>query len=157
MGGPAKETQAYFYPRSPCGERPLSSSMSCWACLFLSTLSLRRATGSWQKNATTLVNFYPRSPCGERRQRDGAAGSAGDFYPRSPCGERPKLGVGSPPALPFLSTLSLRRATLYFMTSVKHSAFLSTLSLRRATLMRPGTKTTGRHFYPRSPCGERRF
>ena len=23
--------------------------------------------------------------------------------------------------------------------------------------MRPGTKTTGRYFYPRSPCGERRM
>ena len=40
--------------------------------LFLSTLSLRRATA-----VTTLEG-----------------GSLSDFYPRSPCGERPGLGVG---------------------------------------------------------------
>ena len=39
----------YFYPRSPCGERPRPSP-SCHPVLgFLSTLSLRRATG-WCKN-----------------------------------------------------------------------------------------------------------
>ncbi len=34
--------------------------------VFLSTLSLRRAT-AWRKSARlSLENFYPRSPCGER-------------------------------------------------------------------------------------------
>ena len=34
------------------------------------------------------------------------------FYPRSPCGERQrKAGPEGPAKLPFLSTLSLRRAT----------------------------------------------
>ena len=37
---------AYFYPRSPCGERPWKiRSMATSGDLFLSTLSLRRATG----------------------------------------------------------------------------------------------------------------
>ena len=80
----------YFYPRSPCGERPPSgfTSLSCKG------------------------DFYPRSPCGER-QRNFASNAAAirisihallaesdgvcigsrtvimeDFYPRSPCGER---------------------------------------------------------------------
>ena len=35
---------AYFYPRSPCGERPEMQSMGVILILFLSTLSLRRAT-----------------------------------------------------------------------------------------------------------------
>ena len=78
----------------------------------------------------------------------------------------------------FLSTLSLRRATLNLPSSpidknisihallaesdLRHcttylncSLFLSTLSLRRAT---PGSTTLtfpGFDFYPRSPCGER--
>ena len=34
--------------------------------------------------------------------------------------------------------------------------FLSTLSLRRATLQAPPPRRPQRHFYPRSPCGERR-
>ena len=34
--------------------------------LFLSTLSLRRATVSWFARVASGVNFYPRSPCGER-------------------------------------------------------------------------------------------
>ena len=36
------------------------------AMLFLSTLSLRRATGRITLNGTKKLNFYPRSPCGER-------------------------------------------------------------------------------------------
>ena len=58
-----------------------------------------------------------------------------DFYPRSPCGERPSMSITSNFKHPFLSTLSLRRAT--------ESRQLSE---------RPTT-----YFYPRSPCGERRL
>ena len=58
---------------------------------------------------------------------------AGDFYPRSPCGERRALRDKAHIAVRFLSTLSLRRATI------------STIRITR--------KTTD--FYPRSPCGER--
>ena len=34
----------HFYPRSPCGERPLTDDVSAGGKIFLSTLSLRRAT-----------------------------------------------------------------------------------------------------------------
>ena len=79
----------------------------------------------------------------------------------------------------FLSTLSLRRATILCMVSVQIGGFLSTLSLRRATLRdlcddmylvisihallaesdssRHIGKARSKHFYPRSPCGERRL
>ena len=40
------------------------------AKLFLSTLSLRRATGRTHKAPMTTMHFYPRSPCGERRQAE---------------------------------------------------------------------------------------
>ena len=33
-----------FYPRSPCGERPFTTTITICTALFLSTLSLRRAT-----------------------------------------------------------------------------------------------------------------
>ena len=40
----ARYHMAYFYPRSPCGERPISPDSTEKSSLFLSTLSLRRAT-----------------------------------------------------------------------------------------------------------------
>ena len=55
----------------------------------------------------------------------------------------------------FLSTLSLRRATLYIDRTAKAVIFLSTLSLRRATYLGAGESRNVCHFYPRSPCGER--
>ena len=41
-------------------------------------------------------------------------------------------------------------------TLAQSSEFLSTLSLRRATLTHQGKIKSITHFYPRSPCGERR-
>ena len=81
----------HFYPRSPCGERqPAYGSKDCRR-LFLSTLSLRRAT-VWSTQARTPDgNFYPRSPCGERRLNQiPPRRFPYHFYPRSPCGERPR-------------------------------------------------------------------
>ena len=56
----------YFYPRSPCGERPVVSCTSCLPLVFLSTLSLRRATNWPRVMVSPTLYFYPRSPCGER-------------------------------------------------------------------------------------------
>ena len=57
--------------------------------IFLSTLSLRRATLAPKQNPTEQRNFYPRSPCGERRQKyEYQPTKSYYFYPRSPCGER---------------------------------------------------------------------
>ena len=55
-----------FYPRSPCGERPQPGKPNKLAGLFLSTLSLRRATSPLTHSFSHAINFYPRSPCGER-------------------------------------------------------------------------------------------
>ena len=79
-----------------------------------------------------------------------------NFYPRSPCGERPRRSTGQRPQQGFLSTLSLRRATILAYSSVMPRVFLSTLSLRRATPRRGGQASASANFYPRSPCGERR-
>ena len=124
--------------------------------VFLSTLSLRRATALGSADRATSPDFYPRSPCGERRPT-----------PPTPCAPTR-----------FLSTLSLRRATITITITCIVSRFLSTLSLRRAThygwswyddftisihaLLAesdPQIKMMGApvdNFYPRSPCGERR-
>ena len=81
----------YFYPRSPCGERHADRAALCERCIFLSTLSLRRATeevaeklntGKFLstlslRRATVLCHRWTQAP--------------GNFYPRSPCGERPSI------------------------------------------------------------------
>ena len=55
----------------------------------------------------------------------------------------------------FLSTLSLRRATVDALKLADAMLFLSTLSLRRATLLSTQSNHNFAGFYPRSPCGER--
>ena len=124
-----------FYPRSPCGERHRCVLHSLSQPLaFLSTLSLRRATPGIFLYLTFHENFYPRSPCGERPPVETINVGSHDFYPRSPCGER------------LMHTLIFANPVL----------FLSTLSLRRATLHN-AVHSLARNFYPRSPCGERQF
>mgnify|MGYP004422240901 CR=1 FL=1 len=104
--------------------------------LFLSTLSLRRATSSMDDLEPSKTHFYPRSPCGERQATNGFTHAPpqisihallaesdrvtqgnnfqqGHFYPRSPCGERRATKSDQGASNQFLSTLSLRRATHY--------------------------------------------
>ena len=78
----------YFYPRSPCGERPDDQTTTNNGTTFLSTLSLRRATHNAGPLPTVCTDFYPRSPCGERRYKASLSRNLRYFYPRSPCGER---------------------------------------------------------------------
>ena len=80
----------YFYPRSPCGERlhsvpsfvhllyisihallaesdEMEQLRDVFHQIFLSTLSLRRATCYSFRRSAQSWHFYPRSPCGERQ------------------------------------------------------------------------------------------
>ena len=101
-----------FYPRSPYGERPQqTNNQEHPRTLFLSTLSLRRATFQTSKLCNLLIflstlslrrattrlfippiptsHFYPRSPYGERRMALALCFYlCWYFYPRSPYGER---------------------------------------------------------------------
>ena len=146
----------YFYPRSPCGERQFHCQhhercrcISIHALLaesdlidlvdspvakeFLSTLSLRRATrrrflperGHWISIHALLAESDSRAPP--------TVEPLEHFYPRSPCGERPAMVSRLSMSCQFLSTLSLRRATLKRAIDISCFKFLSTLSLRRAT------------------------
>ena len=82
-----------FYPRSPCGERPNAvKKNTSFHKLFLSTLSLRRAT-----NGIRLIVHIGRflstlSLRRATRRHSGDDRSPIHFYPRSPCGERPAAG-----------------------------------------------------------------
>ena len=86
----------YFYPRPPCGGRQLLVCTTINQRLFLSTPSVRRATGAGAGAAHVVADFYPRPPCGGRRHK--SAGTVGHIWisihalradPRPPCGGRP--------------------------------------------------------------------
>ena len=103
----------HFYPRSPCGERLRGWTLNINGPIFLSTLSLRRATRALRQLQSALRHFYPRSPCGERRAClpacvVGAPISIHALLAESDFGCWMALNR----LLRFLSTLSLRRATL---------------------------------------------
>ena len=127
---------------------------------FLSTLSLRRATDASKDTIKTVTNFYPRSPCGERPkllpyQFASIPISIHALLAESDNSAFANKSIESG----FLSTLSLRRATVHGLSHADDRGisihallaesdivgtsqvfqriakpFLSTLSLRRATL-----------------------
>ena len=60
---------AYFYPRSPCGERPLVHQLRGLADVSISIHALLAESDRMTWILLYICqNFYPRSPCGERRQ-----------------------------------------------------------------------------------------
>ena len=79
------------------------------------------------------------------------------FYPRSPCGER-QLDRAPPLTSWAISIHALLAESddISFYANYRHLTFLSTLSLRRATYLTNYQIAGIFHFYPRSPCGERR-
>ena len=177
-------------------------SMGVILISFLSTLSLRRATPFLSRLHSLLVYFYPRSPCGERPANWFDLWGWAEISIHALLAESdPKLAFPTPTRAKFLSTLSLRRATVscnYFPFDIAISihALLaesddtSVCKFRKAgisihallaesdrqvkqicravisisihALLAESDRLelcgTARHiyFYPRSPCGERR-
>ena len=79
--------------------------------VFLSTLSLRRATDILAHLAQHLIFLSTLSLRRATLLLVGLTLTSPDFYPRSPCGERRAVPWVLSPKATFLSTLSLRRAT----------------------------------------------
>ena len=175
---PIRTAKTYFYPRSPCGERPIKRERGYYSYTFLSTLSLRRATRAWPNiGPAKWISIHALL----------AESDVATF-----------AHTGS--AFLFLSTLSLRRATQFleriFCTQIisihallaesdilgnpcagcpaisihallaesdylrlKNSKKRHNISIHAllAESDRPGITRyyPGRNFYPRSPCGER--
>ena len=78
------------------------------------------------------------------------------FYPRSPCGERPpKSYLLQSLQLISIHALLAESDPCQISGIIQIIRFLSTLSLRRATLVQIIMSGYARDFYPRSPCGER--
>ena len=146
-----------FYPRSPCGERQLEVLYADGPTIFLSTLSLRRATVWSAKTCTMSKPFL--STLSLRRATCAAAlfvRRSPYFYPRSPCGERlqPYRGRPAQPCISIHALLAESDGPQVVADRVS-KIFLSTLSLRRATTARSLFSILFPNFYPRSPCGER--
>ena len=149
-----------FYPRSPCGERLADRyEMGIIRQISIHAL-LAESDVTFEFYNSLCQDFYPRSPCGERRSSDikkpcKALISIHALLAESdPDAERANqsehcISIHALLAesddisfyaqnrhLPFLSTLSLRRATRFSVFNLLDLSFLSTLSLRRATTER---------------------
>ena len=62
-----KPPDLYFYPRSPCGERPHNGGPWQGECKISIHALLAESDSRRGGQASASANFYPRSPCGERR------------------------------------------------------------------------------------------
>ena len=100
-----------FYPRSPCGERPVRVVRTCWS-----------------------PYFYPRSPCGERHGQDVLLPAALEFLSTLSLRRATSLSLPSR-AVRIISIHALLAESDKPATrrDNQHNVFLSTLSLRRAT------------------------
>ena len=155
--GKKNDSFSNFYPRSPCGERRRWAGIKLWLWIFLSTLSLRRATTqSYYRRKKTQISIH-------------ALLAESDFQNIF------SVNLDSV----FLSTLSLRRATLargepaiIDIISIhallaesdnlkKQSKGVHHISihalLAESDAAHPAHTGVRRHFYPRSPCGERPY
>ena len=146
----------YFYPRSPCGERPArNTSMAGRITSFLSTLSLRRATlGAWKSCDVRGISIHALLAESDRNVIDSNCDFF-HFYPRSPCGERLGCWMALNRLLRFLSTLSLRRATTDMRQRLIEFGISIHALLAESDLAAYPSVGSAFHFYPRSPCGER--
>ena len=180
LGNAAVELPMWnFYPRSPCGERlKLFAKRFCNSLISIHAL-LAESDSPLSISCMILTHFYPRSPCGERHLATRQSNYlCGNFYPRSPCGERQRAEPsGQAQSLisihallaesDFIQTKNTSKIENFYprspcgerpttiITICIVPRFLSTLSLRRATLDGTPPLTSRANFYPRSPCGER--
>ncbi len=128
--------QNNFYPRSPCGERRTTHSSARTSSLFLSTFPLRGTSSLPHDAHCAQRHFYPRSPCGER------LAFRLSYLPQ------PVISIHVPLA---------GNVPIQSFAAMAPSAFLSTFPLRGTSLSIALRMFEPLNFYPRSPCGERRF
>ena len=145
----------YFYPRSPCGERLLKNHILFVHNLFLSTLSLRRAT-PMERGQVYYIRFLSTLSLRRATLRvvDGSKSSIISIHAllaESDCQWRRSVKLFRQ----FLSTLSLRRATI----NTYHRIFGEGISIHALLAESdPPAPPTARgliNFYPRSHWGER--
>ena len=175
----SKNNTCYFYPRSPCGERRRPGTCLPFTVIFLSTLSLRRATKRLrQKLAEAIISIHALLAESDSLHSINSMIHM-HFYPRSPCGERPAPGAGEESGMiisihallaesdaPPIYNLMIHQnfyppspcgerqpwqLAEYFSFDISIHALLAE-SDGNTTL----SPAPAGYFYPRSPCGERR-
>ena len=134
----------------------MMQSMGAIPTLFLSTLSLRRATWlrCWQLAARdiSIHALLAESDTWQRGSRITYVISIHALLAESdPCG-----GPTGRPAGVFLSTLSLRRATETAQNRVSENQISIHALLAESDAIQNAKIHKHNDFYPRSPCGERR-
>ena len=124
---------------------------------FLSTLSLRRATSvrpeTRRHDAISIHALLAESDFGRFGR---FAVDSSHFYPRSPCGERPcRVGTSESRYRHFYprSPCGERLKKFLPMCIIKHFYPRSPCGERRGNKRRKSSNDS--YFYPRSPCGER--
>ena len=100
-----------FNPRSPHGERPGLLMNNIRYKIFQSTLPARGATSHIYAHFPLGNDFNPRSPHGERRRGHKHHRQRRNFNPRSPHGERRAAAMRTGKHTLFQSTLPARGAT----------------------------------------------
>ena len=168
---------SHFYPRSPCGERPTSSSFTIPPIIFLSTLSLRRATWAFRLRLR-ISNISIHALLAESDPFSTVAAALLEISIHALLAESDKRKKTHIPPKSisihallaesdYLSIIHiLRNANFYprspcgerpshlpLVSGVTHisiHALLAESDDGISAINRPN-----RHFYPRSPCGER--
>ena len=172
------QANADFYPRSPCGERPRKPCAGSGECC-ISIHALLAESDQVKQTCQAEISISIHALLAESdfpinvmsvsavqisihallAESDAVTtlegGSLRDFYPRSPCGERRKSNKLAGEKLVFLSTLSLRRATMQIVIVVVHALISIHALLAESDPPRITPAASRRNFYPRSPCGER--
>ena len=109
------------------------------------------------RHAAKSRHFYPRSPCGERlfqlffSQYQRSVISIHALLAESDG----RLPINDSITLQFLSTLSLRRATILVFCGPQGSGISIHALLAESDELMQDRPEEKQHFYPRSPCGER--
>ena len=148
---------AHFYPRSPCGERlPPGSTPGRTAKISIHALLAESDKGGYNVSIDDFVFLSTLSLRRATRRERGPGIPDFDFYPRSPCGERLKNAITAAPQQEFLSTLSLRRATAPQQENGQAATISIHALLAESDTARAAAGCALSYFYPRSPCGERR-
>ena len=146
-----------FYPRSPCGERPETVKTSNADTIFLSTLSLRRATtdGLFFYIGRDRISIHALLAESDRLESFYATPRF-YFYPRSPCGER-QSSIEEVSKYVVISIHALLAESDPPMCFTRQMLLIISI---HALLAESDVRLSGPlhgiyHFYPRSPCGER--
>ena len=108
------ELGIHFYPRSPCGERPANRKCLDFGwCISIHAL-LAESDSALAPKQNPTEHFYPRSPCGERRFGPGVGGAQQRISIHALLAESDPwyISLEDWQTSLFLSTLSLRRATI---------------------------------------------